>query len=273
MLGPNVFAGRNGRALVAWTPTKGLFLVWRQDEDLEIAPGVSRPQVYASSLQNGNTDGAALGLSNTGTLAVTVGLDQGVSTATVDLNCHPTTDYYRDIDGDGHGDPTTEINLCAGGVPPPGYIPTSGDCLDSNSSTQGASTEVCNGIDDDCDARIDDGIPHPTGVLTMTMSKSGSNTFVSWNAVPNATEYDVLFGSLQELRTAGGHYQFLSNAICWANGFVGTSMVMPSGTPAGGQWWLMRAVGCTGFGKYDEGVPSQVSTRDQEIGAAQFACP
>jgi hypothetical protein len=274
LTGPDVFPGHNSRGLVAWTPAKGLFLVFRQGQDLEVVPGMSRPQTFAGGLvQFGNSDGRALALSHTGTLAINVFLDPGSSVATVDLNCYPSTDYYHDVDGDGHGDPTTELNLCAGGVPPPGYITTSGDCLDSNPSALGTTTEICNGIDDDCNARIDDGIPHPTGVLTMKMSKSGTNTILSWNAVPNATEYDVLFGNLQELRTAGGHYQFLSNAICWANDFAGTSMVMPSGTPAGGQWWLMRAVGCSGLGAFDEGVPSQVSTRDQEIGASQYACP
>jgi hypothetical protein len=273
LAGPNVFTGRNSQALVAWTPTKGLFLVWRQGQDLEIAPGVSRLQTSTGSVQFGNTDGAALGLSNTGTLGMNVYLDPGVSTATVDLNCYPTTDYYLDADGDGHGNPTTEINLCAGGVPPPGHITTAGDCLDSNPSAQGASTEVCNGIDDDCDARIDDGIPQPTGLLTMKMSKFGGSSVLSWVAVPHATTYDAIFGSLQELRSTGG-YQFLSQALCWADDFVGTSMSMPGNpSPGQGQFWLMRATGCTGLGSYDEGVPSQVSARNQEIGASQYQCP
>ena len=273
MTGPAIFPTRNSRALVAWTPTKGLFLVWQQGQELEIAPGVARPQTFASLLQNGNTDGAALGLSNSGRLAMTAGLDPGASVTTVDLNCYPTTDYYLDTDGDGHGNPTTEINLCAGGVPPPGYITTAGDCLDANPSAQGASTEVCNGIDDDCDARIDDGIPQPTGLLTMKMSKSGGSSILSWVAVPHATTYDAIFGNLQELRSAGG-YQFLSQALCWADDFVGTSMSMPGNpSPGQGQFWLMRATGCAGLGSYDEGVSSQVSARNQEIGASQYQCP
>jgi hypothetical protein len=46
-----------------------------------------------------NTDGRALGLSHTGTLAMTVGLDPGISVVTVDLNCYPSTDYYQDATG------------------------------------------------------------------------------------------------------------------------------------------------------------------------------
>jgi hypothetical protein len=275
LTGPDVFPGHNSRGLVAWTPAKGLFLVFRQGQDLEVVPGMSRPQTFAGGLvQFGNSDGRALALSHTGTLAITVGLDPGISIATVDLNCYPSTDYYHDVDGDGHGDPTTEINLCAGGFPPPGYITTSGDCLDSNPSAQGTTTEICNGIDDDCNARIDDGVPHPTGTLTMTMAKSLGNTTVSWNAVPNATQYDIVSGDLQELRAAGGHYTNLTQAHCFANDTAGTSMSTGANPTAGkGQFWLMRAVGCTGFGSYNEGVPSQVSTRDQELGSSLYACP
>jgi len=275
LVGPNVFPDRDSRALVAWAPAKGLFLVWRQGQDLEVAPGVSRPQSsFAGTFQMSNTDGRALGLSHTGMLAINVGLDPGVSVATVDLNCYPSTDYYQDVDGDGHGDPTTELNLCAGSFPPPGYIATAGDCLDSNPSALGTTTEVCNGIDDDCNARIDDGVPHPTGPLTMTMAKSLGNTTVSWNAVPNAIQYDILSGDLQELRAAGGHYQFLTQAHCSANDVAGTSTSTgPNPTAGKGQFWLMRAVGCTGLGPYNEGVPSQVSARDQEIGSSLWACP
>jgi hypothetical protein len=106
------------------------------------------------------------------------------------------------------------------------------------------------------------------------MSKPGGNPTMSWNAVPNAIQYDVISGDLQELRGFGGHYTNLTQAQCSANDFAGTSMFTGSDpAPGKGQFWLMRAVGCTGLGNYDEGVPSQVSTRDQEIGTSLYACP
>jgi len=275
LVGPNIFPDHDSRALVAWTPTKGLFLVWQQGQNLEIAPDTFRTQILAPGIGgNGNSDGRGLGLTHTGTLSLGMGLDPGTAVATVDLNCYPSTDYYQDADGDGHGDPTTELNLCTGGLPPPGYITTAGDCLDANPSALGGTTETCNGIDDDCNGRIDDGVPHPTGALTMTMAKSNGNVTMSWNAVPHAVQYDVISGDLQELRSASGHYQFLSQAHCSGNDVSGTSMFTgPNPTAGQGQFWLMRAVGCTGLGPYDEGVPSQVSTRGQEIGAALWACP
>ncbi|HEX4824179.1 MAG TPA: putative metal-binding motif-containing protein [Candidatus Polarisedimenticolaceae bacterium] len=275
LVGPDVFPGHNSGAVVAWTPTKGLFLVFRQGQNLQVSPGVFRPQTQAGGLvQFGNSDGRALALTHTGTLAINVYLDPGVSAATVDLNCFPTTDYYLDADGDGYGDPTTELNLCAGQFPPPGYITRAGDCLDSDPTKTGATTETCNGIDDDCNGRIDDGVPHPTGPLTLTMSKSAGNVTMSWNAVPNAIQYDIISGDLGELRAAGGHYTNLTQASCYGNDVAGTSMTLPGSPTAGnGQFFLMRAVGCTGLGAYDEGVPSQHSTRDQEIGTSLYSCP
>jgi len=275
LVGPDVFPGHNSKAVVGWAPAKGLFLVFRQGQDLEIAPGISRPQIQAGGLlQFNNSDGAALGLSHTGQVAMTVSLDPGTSIATVDLNCYPSTDYYQDADGDGHGDPATEFNVCAGGVAPPGYITTSGDCLDSNPSALGSTTEICNGIDDDCNGRIDDGVPHPTGVLTVTMAKSLGNTTMSWNAVPNAIQYDIISGDLGELRTAGGHYTNLTQSQCYSNDLAGTSTFTGSNpAPGNGQFFLMRAVGCTGIGPYDEGIPSQVRARDQELGASLYQCP
>ena len=275
LIGPNVFPGRDSRALLAWTPAKGLFMFWRQGQDLEVAPDMFKRQILAGTHQMNNTDGRALGLSHTGMLVLHLVLDPGTGIATVDLNCYPTTDYYQDVDGDGHGDPTTELNLCAGGFPPPGYITTSGDCLDSNASALGATTETCNEIDDDCNARIDDGVPHPTGVLTMTMAKSAGNTTLSWNAVPNAIHYDVISGDLGELRAAGAlGYQYLSQAQCSGNDVTGTSMFTgPNPTAGNGQFFLMRAVGCTGLGSYDEGVPSQVGARNAQITAALYSCP
>ncbi len=62
--------------------------------------------------------------------------------------------YYQDNDGDGYGNPSVTVNACA---PPAGYVLVSGDCLDSNAAANPAATEVCNGINDDCDGFLDEG--------------------------------------------------------------------------------------------------------------------
>src|SRR6185369_10890845 len=93
----------------------------------------------------GNTDGS-LSLTNGGKFTTNLQFDNGISVVSVDLDCAPATDYYYDADHDLHGDPTTEINLCAGQSPPPGFITVAGDCLDSNAASLGAVPETCNGV-------------------------------------------------------------------------------------------------------------------------------
>ena len=64
------------------------------------------------------------------------------------------TDYYLDSDGDGFGDLSNSISAC---VQPSGYSTNSTDCDDSNMDVNPSSTELCNGIDDDCDGTTDVG--------------------------------------------------------------------------------------------------------------------
>ena len=61
------------------------------------------------------------------------------------------TNYYADVDGDGYG-AGTATNACA---QPVGYVSNSTDCNDANAAVNPAATEVCNGIDDDCNGSIE----------------------------------------------------------------------------------------------------------------------
>lgn len=65
------------------------------------------------------------------------------------------TTFYRDADGDGFGNAGVITLAC---VPPPGYVVNSMDCDDNNSSVYPGANEICNGIDDDCDGLIDEGV-------------------------------------------------------------------------------------------------------------------
>src|SRR5262249_44171060 len=45
---------------------------------------------------------------------------------------------------------------------PSGYVTTSGDCDDTKSSIHPGATEICDGIDQDCDGTADDGLTFTT---------------------------------------------------------------------------------------------------------------
>ena len=64
--------------------------------------------------------------------------------------------YYFDADLDGFGSPSNTVSTCNGA--PSGYLSVDGDCNDADNTIYPGATEVCNGVDDDCDGTADDGL-------------------------------------------------------------------------------------------------------------------
>ena len=64
-------------------------------------------------------------------------------------------DYYLDGDGDGYGTGAA-VNDCQS--PGADYVLLSGDCDDNNTTVNPGVSETCNGIDDNCDGEIDEGV-------------------------------------------------------------------------------------------------------------------
>ncbi|MFM9986821.1 MAG: MopE-related protein [Flavobacteriales bacterium] len=62
--------------------------------------------------------------------------------------------YYNDTDGDGYGAGLMG-NFC---IAPANSSLTNDDCDDNNGAIHPGATEICNGIDDDCDSFIDDNV-------------------------------------------------------------------------------------------------------------------
>ena len=72
----------------------------------------------------------------------------GVSSAAAE------TRWYRDADGDGVG--TAHHSLLAV-TRPAGHVARSGDCDDQDATVAPGRVEVCDGLDNDCDGRADNG--------------------------------------------------------------------------------------------------------------------
>ena len=82
----------------------------------------------------------------------------------VDNDCDGATDdadddlagglsLYTDGDGDGHGDPDSLHLACAAGA---GEVERGGDCDDTDGAVHPEASEVCDGVDNDCDGAVDD---------------------------------------------------------------------------------------------------------------------
>jgi hypothetical protein len=82
----------------------------------------------------------------------------------LDDNCDGNVDeglavvtWYPDQDGDGIGAKMSTRQGC--GTPPAGQVTITGDCDDANAAVKPGAAELCNGIDDNCDGMVDNGIP------------------------------------------------------------------------------------------------------------------
>jgi len=75
----------------------------------------------------------------------------------VKLSCNASQNFYPDLDGDGYGNADSSISLPSC-YPPPGYAFDSTDCDEANPLIYPGATEICNGIDDNCNATTDEGI-------------------------------------------------------------------------------------------------------------------
>jgi hypothetical protein len=79
----------------------------------------------------------------------------------VDNNCDGAVDEgvtqtaYPDADGDGFGDEAASTEVCE---PAAGFVLVGGDCDDTEATTAPGATETCDGVDNNCDSTIDEGL-------------------------------------------------------------------------------------------------------------------
>ncbi|WP_282135440.1 MopE-related protein [Seonamhaeicola maritimus] len=79
----------------------------------------------------------------------------------IDNNCDGQIDegvlstFYADTDGDGYGNPNDSMQACSA---PTGYVTDNTDCDDTQAAAYPGNTEICDGIDNDCDGQVDEGV-------------------------------------------------------------------------------------------------------------------
>ena len=85
-----------------------------------------------------------------------------------------TTRFYRDLDGDGFGDPADVQDACE---MPAGFVSEGTDCDDTEPSVNPIAEEICNAIDDDCDGAVDDVVGTTTWYLDADGDGYGDEAF------------------------------------------------------------------------------------------------
>ncbi|QDE80174.1 putative metal-binding motif-containing protein [Myxococcus xanthus] len=157
--------GRNGPGTEACDPPSELHVEMTgdcDDERADIHPNV----VEACNGLDDNCDGrvdelfkegpGALGTACTEACNGTYACN-GAQTGTVCVGT-PSTPLYADADSDGEGekDSAPVGELCPGETLPPMMATNMLDCDDADLATNTQATEVCDGLDNDCDGQVDE---------------------------------------------------------------------------------------------------------------------
>ena len=98
----------------------------------------------------------------------------------IDDNCDGQTDegtniatYYKDLDGDSFGAGAGQLLCSAAGQ----YtVTTNGDCDDAKANVYPGASEVCDGLDNDCNGGTDEGIPTATYYVDADKDNYGTGS-------------------------------------------------------------------------------------------------
>ncbi|MCX7734706.1 MAG: Ig-like domain-containing protein, partial [bacterium] len=78
-----------------------------------------------------------------------------VENLTLSRACQTPQTFYYDFDRDGYGDFGRQLTSC---VAPEGFVRRGGDCNDTDPNINPASPEICDGIDNNCNGVVDEGV-------------------------------------------------------------------------------------------------------------------
>jgi hypothetical protein len=99
------------------------------------------------------------------------------------------TAYYADLDYDTYGDTVYALSCAL----MEGFSLNNTDCNDTQSTIYPGATELCNGLDDNCDNLVDNGVacPKPTGSVNYNVTTNSAT--IAWTNLPCATSYEYRY--------------------------------------------------------------------------------
>jgi hypothetical protein len=149
-----------------------------------------------------------------------------------DNNCNGQIDegitYYKDADGDGYGNINRPRLSC---TKPAGFVTNSTDCNDNNAAIHPGAVELCNGIDDNCDGRIDEGCPLISVSAQSASIPEGNKgktnmTFTVSLSAPAVTAGQVSYQTVPVTATPNVDYVPKSGTLSFAKGQSSKTVVV-----------------------------------------------
>ena len=137
----------------------------------------------------------------------------------IDNNCNGIVDgsnsidqtvWYTDSDSDGFGDPAASVTACA---QPAGASENDDDCDDNDTNINPDAIEQCDGVDNDCDASVDEGLlglgmscPANDCLEIITQSPSSSDGVYWLQSISTSNPFETYC----DMTTDGGGFTLIA---------------------------------------------------------------